>query len=272
MQSSNVFLQQVIALAPTMRAFGRSLCADAALTEDLVQDTILKAWDNRARFEMGSNLKAWLLTILRNRYYSELRHRQFEVEDPEGKHAAGLAVQPEHELTAEMDALSRALDELRDEQRQALLLVFAGGLSYAQAAAMCNCAVGTIKSRIARGRDHLAALLKPNGTRRRDNGRDTERRESVNRDRDSDASESSDGLDSRSVAMAIAAKFNVERDALQRTASQHDASNNNSRPVVNSRVVNSRDAVNPRVSPRVGDLNALRGSQANTELAYATAR
>ena len=239
MQSSNIFLQQVIALAPTMRAFGRSLCADAALTEDLVQDTILKAWDNRARFEMGSNLKAWLLTILRNRYYSELRHRQFEVEDPEGKHAAGLAVQPEHEVTAEVDALSRALDELRDEQRQALLLVFAGGLSYAQAAAMCNCAVGTIKSRIARGRDHLAALLKPNGTRRRDG----ERRESVSRH---GTNRESDDLDSRAAAMAITAKFNVER--------------------------NARRAVTPRVGPRVGDLNALRGSQANTELAYATAR
>jgi RNA polymerase sigma-70 factor (ECF subfamily) len=249
MQSSNIFLQQVIALAPTMRAFGRSLCADAALTEDLVQDTILKAWDNRARFEMGSNLKAWLLTILRNRYYSELRHRQFEVEDPEGKHAAGLAVQPEHEVTAEMDALSRALDELRDEQRQALLLVFAGGLSYAQAAAMCNCAVGTIKSRIARGRDHLAALLKPNGTRRRDANRESATRPSA-------------GLDNRAAAMALAAKFNVERNALE-----HDAHQGNGR-----HVVNSRDAVIPRVGPRVGDLNALRGSQANTELAYATAR
>lgn len=169
MKSSNVFLQEVIALSPAMRAFGRSLCADASLTEDLVQETILRAWDNRARFEMGSNLKAWLLTILRNRYYSELRHRQFEVEDPDGKHAAGLAVQPEHEATVEVDALSRALDALRDEQRQALLLVFAGGLSYAQAAAICNCAVGTIKSRIARGRDHLNALLKPNTARRREN-------------------------------------------------------------------------------------------------------
>jgi RNA polymerase sigma-70 factor (ECF subfamily) len=232
MQSSNVFLQQVIALAPTMRAFGRSLCADAALTEDLVQDTILKAWDNRARFEMGSNLKAWLLTILRNRYYSELRHRQFEVEDPEGKHAAGLAVQPEHEVTAEVDALSRALDELRDEQRQALLLVFAGGLSYAQAAAMCNCAVGTIKSRIARGRDHLAALLKPNGTRRRD----TDRRESANLNR-------ARASHTHAAAISMTAKFDVERHA-------------------------HRSAVNPRV----GDINAMRNSQAATELAYATAR
>jgi len=166
MKPSNAFLQQVLALVPVLRAFGRSLCADANLAEDLVQDTILKAWDNRARFQWGSNMKAWLLTILRNRYYSELRHRRFEVEDPDGKHAAGLTVQPDHEVASEVDALSRALDELRDEQRQALLLVFAGGLSYTQAASVCNCAVGTIKSRIARGRDHLSELLGPIDSRR----------------------------------------------------------------------------------------------------------
>ena len=159
MDPSNAFLQQVIALIPTLRAFGRSLCADANMAEDLVQDTILKAWDHRAHFRMGSNMKAWLLTILRNRYYSQLRHRKFEVEDPEGKHAASIAVLPEHDVQAELHELDRALSTLRDEQRQALLLVCAEGLSYMQAATACNCAVGTIKSRIARAREQLGHLL-----------------------------------------------------------------------------------------------------------------
>jgi RNA polymerase sigma-70 factor, ECF subfamily len=159
MQASNPFLQQVIALMPALRAFGRSLCADAAMAEDLVQDTVIKAWDSRARFQLGSNLKAWLLTILRNQYYSELRHRKFEVADPNGKYAAELVVPPEHEAQSELDSMNRALATLRDEQREVLLLVFARGLSYSQTAEVCNCAVGTIKSRIARSRDQLAAYF-----------------------------------------------------------------------------------------------------------------
>ena len=158
MDSSSIFMKQVIELMPTLRAFGRSLCTDAAMAEDLVQDTIIKAWDHRARFQLGSNMKAWLMTILRNRYYSERRHRKFEVEDPDGQHAAGIAVLPEHEVATEIDELNRALETLPNDQRNALLLVCANGLSYAQAASVCNCAVGTIKSRIARARDQLSEI------------------------------------------------------------------------------------------------------------------
>jgi RNA polymerase sigma-70 factor (ECF subfamily) len=159
MDSSSAFLREMTALLPTLRAFGRSLCANATLADDLVQETMLKAWNCRDRFQPGSNMKAWLLTILRNRYYSELRHRKFEVEDPDDMYASMLSVQPEFEAQSELEALGRALKELPTEQREALLLVSAGGLSYREAAELCKCAVGTIKSRIARGRDQLVALL-----------------------------------------------------------------------------------------------------------------
>jgi len=153
------FVQEMTAFIPTLRAFGRSLCMNASMADDLVQETMLRAWNHRAKFQPGSNMKAWLLTVLRNQYYSELRYKKFEVEDPDGAYAAGITVQPRHEAELELEALTRALQELPDERREALLLVCAGGLSYKQAAEICNCAVGTIKSRIARGRDHLAALL-----------------------------------------------------------------------------------------------------------------
>ena len=157
--SANNFLTELTALIPTLRAFGRSLCLDATLADDLAQETMLKAWSHRDHFQPGSNMKAWLLTILRNQYYSELRCRKFEVEDPDDEHATNIAVQPEHEVALELSDLSRALKTLPVERREALLLVCAGGLSYKQAAAICHCAVGTIKSRIARARDHLINLL-----------------------------------------------------------------------------------------------------------------
>lgn len=159
MSSSDTFLQEMSALIPTLRAFGRSLCMNATLADDLVQETMLKAWSHRGKFQPGSNMKAWLLTVLRNQYYSELRYKKFEVEDPDDLHAASMAVQPQHEVELELEALTRALHTLPDERREALLLVCASGLSYKQAAEVCNCAVGTIKSRIARGRDHLTAML-----------------------------------------------------------------------------------------------------------------
>jgi len=159
MNPNSSFVQEMTAFIPTLRAFGRSLCMNVTLADDLVQETMLRAWNNRAKFQPGSNMKAWLLTVLRNQYYSELRYKKFEVEDPDGQYAAGLSAQPKHEAELELEELARALRTLPDERREALLLVCADGLSYKQAAEICNCAVGTIKSRIARGRDHLTATL-----------------------------------------------------------------------------------------------------------------
>jgi RNA polymerase sigma-70 factor (ECF subfamily) len=159
MTGQDKFLDQVTALLPALRAFGRSLCGDPARADDLVQDTVLKAWTNREQFQSGSNLKAWLFTILRNCYYSELRHRKFEIEDPDGVCAAQVAVLPDHDAKLHLRDLSRALQELPPDQREALILVCATGLSYEEAADVCQVAVGTIKSRIARARDRLIELL-----------------------------------------------------------------------------------------------------------------
>jgi RNA polymerase sigma-70 factor (ECF subfamily) len=159
MAATDPFLDQVTALLPALRAFGRSLCGDPARADDLVQDTVLKAWTNREQFQSGSNLKAWLFTILRNCYYSELRHRKFEVEDPEGVCAAQLSVAPVHDAKLHLRDLNKALQELPSDQREALVLVCATGLSYEEAADVCQVAVGTIKSRIARARDRLVELL-----------------------------------------------------------------------------------------------------------------
>lgn len=159
MAAADPFLDQVTALLPALRAFGRSLCGDPARADDLVQDTVLKAWTNRVQFQSGSNLKAWLFTILRNCYYSELRHRKFEIEDPEGVCAAQMSVAPDHDAKLHLRDLSRALQELPTDQREALVLVCATGLSYEEAADVCQVAVGTIKSRIARARDRLVEIL-----------------------------------------------------------------------------------------------------------------
>lgn len=153
------FRDGVIALLPALRGFARSLCGDPSQADDLVQETVLKAWSSRDRFREGSNLKAWLFTILRNLFYSGRRHLKREVEDPDGIYAENVAIQPEHVLKAQMDDLNWALQQLPEEQREALLLVCATELSCEEAAQICGCPVGTIKSRIARGRDRLVKML-----------------------------------------------------------------------------------------------------------------
>src|SRR6201991_1672848 len=159
MTGHDKFLEQVTALLPALRAFGRSLCGDPARADDLVQDTVLKAWTNREQFQSGSNLKTWLFTILRNCYYSELRHRKFEIEPPARGCAGQVAIPPDHDAKLHLRALSRALQQLPVDQREALILVCATGLSYEEAADVCQVAVGTIKSRIARARDRLVEWL-----------------------------------------------------------------------------------------------------------------
>ena len=159
------FSQALTDLIPPLRAFARSLCGDVTRADDLVQETLLKAWNHRDQYQAGTNLRAWLFTILRNQFYSEIRHRKFEVADPEGVSTASLAVRPDHDVSLHLRDLQRALAELPEDQREALLLVTASGLSYEEAAEICECAVGTIKSRISRARDRLVAILGPAAAR-----------------------------------------------------------------------------------------------------------
>ena len=142
-----------------MRAFAMSLCRNSALADDLVQDAVIKAWSNIDTFEPGSNMRAWLFTILRNTYYSLHRKRRREVEDVDGNHASTLAQKPDHDGHLAMRDFATAFAQLTTEQREALTLVGAQGFSYEEAADMCGVALGTIKSRVNRGRAHLAELM-----------------------------------------------------------------------------------------------------------------
>lgn len=151
--------EELVDHLPAMRAFAMSLTRNPATADDLVQDTVVKAWSNLDKFQRGTNLRAWLFTILRNTFYSLHRKRNREVEDPEGVMADGLSVKPRHDGRLAMADFKEAFAQLPAEQREALVLVGAEGFSYEEAAEMCGCAVGTIKSRTNRARTRLAELM-----------------------------------------------------------------------------------------------------------------
>jgi RNA polymerase sigma-70 factor, ECF subfamily len=149
----------VVALIPALRAFAWSLSHNASDADDLVQDTLIKAWTNRDKFEDGTNLRAWLFTILRNTYYTNVVRRRREVRDEDGVHAATLTSPASQDWSVAMTALEAALKRLPDEHREALILVGGAGLTYEEAAEICGCALGTIKSRVNRARGRLLKLM-----------------------------------------------------------------------------------------------------------------
>jgi RNA polymerase sigma-70 factor, ECF subfamily len=148
---------EILAILPSLRAFAMSLASNADRADDLVQDTLVRAVANIHRFEAGTNLSAWLFTILRNLFHSEYRKRRNEVED--GSYAARLCAPPEQCARLDFEDFRRALTHIAVDQREALLLVGAEGLSYEEAAQVCGVAVGTIKSRVNRARSRLAQML-----------------------------------------------------------------------------------------------------------------
>jgi RNA polymerase sigma-70 factor, ECF subfamily len=149
----------MLAAVPSLRAFAISLCGNVDRADDLVQEALLRAWGNLDSFEPGTNMSAWLFTILRNVFCSEYRKRRREVEDADGSYAKSLTSLPGQTSHLEMDEFRKALDVLPSEQRESLILVGASGFSYEEAAQICGCAVGTIKSRVNRARRRLAELL-----------------------------------------------------------------------------------------------------------------
>jgi RNA polymerase sigma-70 factor, ECF subfamily len=149
----------MLASVPNLRAFAISLSGNADRANDLVQETLLKAWAHRDSFEPGTNMQAWLFTILRNQFRSEYRKRRREVEDADGSHASTLTAPEGQTSHIEMEELKKALEQLPSDQREALILVGASGFSYEEASQICGCAVGTIKSRVNRARMRLAELL-----------------------------------------------------------------------------------------------------------------
>jgi RNA polymerase sigma-70 factor (ECF subfamily) len=149
----------LLAEIPSLRAFACSLTHDIVLADDLVQETLLKAWSKMDTFERGTNFSAWLFTILRNAFYSQHRKRRREVEDVDGIYANRVSQPPEQGSRLDFEDFRQALAKLRPNQREALILVGAQGFSYDDAARICGVALGTLKSRISRGRESLAQLL-----------------------------------------------------------------------------------------------------------------
>ena len=149
----------MLAAVPSLRAFAISLCGNVDRADDLVQEALLRALANLGSFEPGTNMSAWLFTILRNLFRSEYRKRRREVEDADGSYAERLTSLPEQTSRLEIEEFREALNVLPEEQREALLLVGASGFSYQETADICGCAVGTIKSRVNRARIRLAEIL-----------------------------------------------------------------------------------------------------------------
>lgn len=157
--ASPTFQTELVAAIPNLRAFAISLCGNVQTANDLVQETMLKAWANRHRFETGSNFKAWLFTILRNSYFSDFRRGKREVRDEDGIAAASMSSPAEQPGHMDMIDFQRNLAKLSEDQKEALILVGAEGFSYEEAAEICGCAVGTIKSRVNRARARLVELM-----------------------------------------------------------------------------------------------------------------
>lgn len=160
---STVFKNDLLAAIPNLRAFAVSLTQNADKADDLVQETLVKAWDKHESFQMGTNLKAWLFTILRNEFYSQMRKRGREVQDSDGVMTERLAVHPSQHGLLDLEDFRGALEQLPQDQREAIILIGASGFSYEEAAEICGCAVGTIKSRVSRARNRLQEILKISG-------------------------------------------------------------------------------------------------------------
>lgn len=153
------FRRQVVASIPVLRSFARGLCGDAAAGDDLAQDALLKAWQHRGQFSVGTNFKGWILKIARNHFYSQRRRvwREAPLDDTMAAQVPATGTDQMQSLM--LNDLRNALNALSDEQREAAILVGAGGFSHRQAAEMCDVPEGTMKSRVCRARAKLAQML-----------------------------------------------------------------------------------------------------------------
>ncbi len=153
------FKKELEALIPHLRAFARNLCGRADMADDLAQDALLKAWAARKRYKAGTNMRAWVFVILRNQFLSQMRRSRFKGEWDESVAERTLSTPAHQDHQMQLTDLQRALMRLPPAQREALILVGAGGFSYEEAASICDCAVGTVKSRVARARVALDEMI-----------------------------------------------------------------------------------------------------------------
>ena len=158
-----IFKTELVRLIPSMRAFAISLSGRADVADDIVQDALMNAWAKQDSFQPGTNFKAWMFTIIRNLFYSRMRKRGREIQDSEGVFAERMSVAPAQHGNLDMQDFRKALGMLPEDQREAIILIGASGMSYEEAAEICGCAVGTIKSRVNRARNKLQEILSVSG-------------------------------------------------------------------------------------------------------------
>ena len=170
------FKRELTGVVPHLRAFARGLCGRPDMADDLVQETLMKAWAAQERFEPGTSMRAWTFVILRNAYLTDMRRNRFRGEYDENVAERILTAPAGQEAPIHLSDMHRALLTLPPERREALLLVGAGGFSYEEAANICGCAVGTIKRRVGRARAALNAMLADGDIPRRSIDDDTAHR------------------------------------------------------------------------------------------------
>ncbi len=163
LSSSQATKAELLRVLPNLRAFAMSLCGASDRADDLVQETVVKAWSKLHTFQEGTNLRAWLFTILRNEFYTQLRKGRREVADEDGVFSERLTTPAGQMGHLDLQDFKKALTCLPDDQKEALILVGASGFSYEEAAQVCGVAVGTVKSRVSRARRRLAELLELEG-------------------------------------------------------------------------------------------------------------
>lgn len=164
------FKHELTAVIPHLRAFARGLCGRPDMADDLVQEAMLKAWAARDRFEPGTSMRAWTFVILRNAYLTDMRRNRFRGDYDETVAEKILTTPAGQEEPLHLSDMHRALMTLAPERREALLLVGAGGFSYEEAAKICDCAVGTIKSRVGRARAAITEMLEQDSVPKRSTG------------------------------------------------------------------------------------------------------
>jgi RNA polymerase sigma-70 factor, ECF subfamily len=157
--ADEVFRDQLVAMIPALRAFARGLCGWRDMADDLAQDTMIRAWAARNSYTQGTNFRAWMFMIMRNQFYTSIRKSNRTTSlDPEVAERT-LVQMPDQQDNIHVTDVAKALQKLPNAQREVLVMIGANGVSYEEAAEIIGCAVGTIKSRLARGRRALAALI-----------------------------------------------------------------------------------------------------------------
>lgn len=150
---------EIVSLIPALRAFARTFYRDPCDADDLVQETLTKALAKIHQFEAGTSMKSWLFTIMRNTFYTKIRIANREAPGASDDASLSPAMDATQEWSARRHEIASALQRLSEQQREVLVLIGVLGMSYEEAAEICDCAMGTIKSRLNRARHRLLEEL-----------------------------------------------------------------------------------------------------------------